>query len=211
MGRPRQFDAERTLDVAVDTFWECGFDATSVEKLCRNLKLNPGSLYGAYGDKRALFTAALERYIDKVSSEAIERIAGNSSGVAGIRAYFEFLIDAIIDGKRRWGCLLTNSLVELASRDPEVSARVAIHFARLETAFASALARSRANGELRHDVDAEMAPYLVCIVQGLNVLARTKPTKEKLKSIVNVALRQLDGAGATDFGRQAIVRSGRPK
>ncbi len=103
MARPRQFDPEHTLDFAVDTFWECGFEATSIEKLCRNLKLNPGSLYGAYGDKRTLFIAILDRYIDKVSSEAIERIAGNPSGVAGIRAYFDFLIEGYPRGKAAMG------------------------------------------------------------------------------------------------------------
>ena len=192
MARPRQFDPEITLDFAVDTFWEWGFEATSIEKLCRNLKLNPGSLYGAYGDKRTLFVAILDRYVDKVSSEAIEQIAGNPSGVAGIRAYFDFLIEAIIEGKRRWGCLLTNSLVELSGRDPEVAAKVALHFARLETAFASALMRSRASGELQSDAGPELAPYLVCIVQGLNVLARTKPTRAKLQAMVNPALRLLE-------------------
>ena len=146
MARPRQFDPEITLDFAVDTFWEFGFEATSIEKLCHNLKLNPGSLYGAYGDKRTLFLAILDRYIEKVSSEAIERIAGNPSGVAGIRAYFDFLIEAIIDGKRRWGCLLTNSLVELSGREPAVAAKVELHFARLETAFASALGAIKGGG-----------------------------------------------------------------
>ena len=163
-----------------------------IEKLCRNLKLNPGSLYGAYGDKRTLFIAILDRYIDKVSSEAIERIAANPSGVSGIRAYFDFLIEAILEGKRRWGCLLTNSLVELSSREPEVAAKVALHFARLETAFASALARSRACGELPSEAGPELGPYLVCLVQGLNVLARTKPTKAKLQAVVNPALRLLE-------------------
>jgi TetR/AcrR family transcriptional regulator, transcriptional repressor for nem operon len=192
MARPRQFDPEITLDFAVDTFWESGFEATSIEKLCHNLKLNPGSLYGAYGDKRTLFLAILDRYIDKVSSEAIERIAGNPSGVAGIRAYFDFLIEAIIDGKRRWGCLLTNSLVELSGREPAVAAKVELHFARLETAFASALARSKAAGELQSDTGPELAPYFVCVVQGLNVVARTKPSRAKLQSMVRPALRLLE-------------------
>ncbi len=188
MARPKQFDPEMALDLAVDTFWESGFEATSIEMLCRNLKLNPGSLYGAYGDKRALFVAILDRYVEKVSREAIDRIAGNPSGIAGIRAYFDFLIEAILDGKRRWGCLITNSLIELAAREPEIGVKVELHFARLETAFASAIARARAAGELGPGIGPEVAPYLVCVVQGLNVLARTKPTRTRLKGIIAAAL-----------------------
>ena len=188
MARPKQFDPEATLDLAIDAFWEHGFDGTGIQELCRRLKLNPGSLYGEYGDKRALFLAVFDRYVERVSRAAIERIAREPSGIAGIRAYFDHLIEAMIDGKRRWGCLITNSVVELAAREPEIAAKIALHFARLETAFASALARSQAAGELRSPIGPEAAAYLVCVVQGLNVLARTKPTRERLRAIVDTAL-----------------------
>jgi TetR/AcrR family transcriptional repressor of nem operon len=188
MARAKQFDPSVALDTAVDVFWEHGFDATSVQDLCRKLKLNPGSLYGTYGDKRALFIAVFDRYVDRVSRDAIERIAREPSGIAGIRNYFDFLVTAIIDGKRRWGCLITNSVIELAAREPEIAAKVALHFARLETAFASALTRSKTSGEIKQDIGPEIAPYLVCVVQGLNVLARTKPARAQLTGIVDTAL-----------------------
>jgi TetR/AcrR family transcriptional regulator, transcriptional repressor for nem operon len=191
MARAKQFDPEITLDLAVDTFWERGFEGTGMQALCSNLKLNPGSLYGTYGDKRELFVAVFDRYVDKVSREAIERIARERSGIAGIRAYFDFLIAAIVDGKRRWGCLITNSLIELGARDPEISAKIQLHFARLETAFASALARSQAAGELASGSGPEAAAYLVCVVQGLNVLARMKPTRARLRAIVDTALDRI--------------------
>ena len=124
----------------------------------------------------------------EVSRYAIERIAKNPSGIEEIRDYFAFLVDAIIDGKRRWGCLVTNSLIELSAREPEILTKVGLHFARLETAFASALARSKAAGELPTGVGPERAPYLVCFVQGLNVLARTKPTRTRLNAMIEVAL-----------------------
>ena len=188
MGRRKQFDPEAALDLAVDAFWERGFEATSIQDLCVRLELNPGSLYGTYGDKRALFAAIFDRYLERVSRYAIERIAKNPSGIEGIHDYFAFLVDAIVDGKRRWGCLVTNSLIELSTREPEILTKVGLHFARLETAFASALARSKAAGELPTGVGPERAPYLVCFVQGLNVLARTKPTRTRLKAMIEVAL-----------------------
>jgi TetR/AcrR family transcriptional regulator, transcriptional repressor for nem operon len=193
MARAKQFDPDLTLNAAVDLFWEHGFEATSVQDLCGKLKLNPGSLYGTYGDKRTLFIAVIDRYVERISSEAIERIAREPSGLTGIRAYFDLLIAAMIDGKRRWGCLITNSAIELASREPEIAAKVALHFARLETAFSSALARSKTLGELKPGVGPEAASYLVCIVQGLNVLARTKPTRAQLVAIVEMALGVVAG------------------
>jgi TetR/AcrR family transcriptional regulator, transcriptional repressor for nem operon len=191
MARAKQFDPEVALDAAVDQFWECGFEATNVQDLCRKLKLNPGSLYATFGDKRSLFVAVFDRYVERVSRDAIDRIASEPSGLASISAYFDFLVAAIVSGKRRWGCLITNSLIELGASQPEIEAKIALHFARLETAFADALARARLRGELKSDVGPEAASYLVCVVQGLNVLARTKPTHTQLAAVVSTALSSL--------------------
>lgn len=194
MGRAKQFDPSKALDVAVDAFWEHGYDGTGVQDLCRAMDLNPGSIYGAWGDKRALFLAALDRYVDTVSIEATDRMGRNPSGMAAIRDYFAHLVDAIVDGKRRWGCLITNTAVELARREPTIAAKIDIHFARLETAFAGALARARDAGELAPGVGLEAAPFLVCVVQGINVLAKTRPKREALEGIVR---RALGGIGTT--------------
>jgi len=191
MARQREFNTDTALDRAVDTFWQQGFEAAGVQALCTAMKLNPGSVYAAFGDKRALYLAAMDRYIDTVSRDAIERINGASSGGAGIRAYFANLIDAIVGGKRRWGCLITNAVAELAQRDPEIANKIDLHFARLTTAFEAALVRARCTGELVPDAGPEKAPFLVCLVQGLNVLAKTRPPRKVLENIVQTALGAL--------------------
>lgn len=191
MGRTREFDTDTALDAATDTFWHQGFEATPMQDLCRSMNLGPGSIYAAFGDKRNLFRQALHRYMDTVSMQALERINSAPSGLQGIRGYFEHLVDAMIDGKRRWGCLMTNSLVEFASRDPELAVLFQLHLARLETTFAAALTRARAAGELRPDVGPEAAGYLVAVVQGMNVLAKTKPGRHTLERIAEVAVAGL--------------------
>ena len=124
MARPRNFDSGRVVDGAMHEFWRNGFNATAVERLCAVMELSPGSLYGAFGGKRELFIAALDRYMDQISSDAIRRISAPASGMEGIRAYFSNLIDAIAEGRRARGCFLTNSLIELGQSDPEVSGKI---------------------------------------------------------------------------------------
>ncbi len=187
MARPRRFDPDDTLDRAVEQFWEKGFDGVHVLALCRAMGLNPGSLYGAFGDKRAVFLASFDRYAATVSRDAIRRIAEAPSGFAGIERYFAHLVDSILDGRRRWGCLATNATIELAARDPEIAAKVRDHFGRLEAAFAEALARAAAEGEIV-PAQAAAAPFLVSVVQGLNVLAKTKPSRERLEIVIRMAL-----------------------
>lgn len=191
MGRTRGFDVDQALDAAVRVFWERGFDTTSMQDLCDAMDVRPGSLYAAFGGKRDLFAAALRRYAETVSAEAIARVTSASSGMRGVRDYFAHLVDAMVDGDRRWGCLITNSLVERAALDPELAGLMTLHLANLRAAFAAALTRARADGELRPDTGPQSADLLVAVVQGMNVLARNHPGRPALQAIADSALAGL--------------------
>lgn len=177
--------------MALDRFWQRGFDATSIQDLCAAMDVQPGSVYAAFGSKRGLFVAAVRRYMETVSAEAVERINSAPSGVRGLRDYFGHLVDAMVDGRRRWGCLVTNSLVELTEHDAELAAMFQQHLANLRTSFAGALARARAEGGLRPGVGPESAHLLVAVVQGMNVLAKTRPGREALQAVADAALAGL--------------------
>lgn len=187
MGRPRSFDQDKVLDRVVDVFWRQGYERTAITDLCRATELNPGSLYAAFGDKQALFSAALGRYVAKVSSAATARIDTSHHGEDGIRSYFASLIDAMVNGRRRWGCLMTNSLVERHAADKTVAPLVSSHFTALEASFARALVRDGCGAT---DA-AQRAAALTCFVQGLNVIAKTRPGRTKLEALVATTLASL--------------------
>jgi TetR/AcrR family transcriptional repressor of nem operon len=191
VGRSRGFDVEEALDVALEMFWQQGYDGTPVQALCRAMDLQPGSVYAAFGSKRDLFVAAVRRYIETVSAEAVDRVNSAPSGLQGLRDYFAYLVDAMVDGKRVWGCLVTNSLVEFAARDPELAGMFQLHLARLQTSFAAALARARADGELRPGAGPEAAGMLVAVVQGMNVMAKSRPGRQALQNVVDAAVAGL--------------------
>src|SRR3954469_8309146 len=60
-GRPRSFDADEVLLQARAVFWNLGYAATSLDDLAAATGLNRPSLYAAFGDKHALYIAALDR------------------------------------------------------------------------------------------------------------------------------------------------------
>src|SRR5271169_6505362 len=73
MARRREFDEEVVLDAAVQCFWARGYESTSVKDLMKRTGLTAASLYNAYGDKRAMFGTALDRYIEKSIGTRIRR------------------------------------------------------------------------------------------------------------------------------------------
>src|SRR6201997_692427 len=52
MARPREFDEAAVLDAAIEKFWLCGYEATSVRDLAEEMDIAGASLYNAFGDKR---------------------------------------------------------------------------------------------------------------------------------------------------------------
>src|ERR1700676_1769754 len=63
MGRPRSFDLDEALDRALQVFWRKGYEGASLSDLTKAVGVNRPSLYAAFGDKKALFRKALDRYL----------------------------------------------------------------------------------------------------------------------------------------------------
>ena len=61
-GRPRSYDPDIALANAMAVFWHAGYSGTSLDDITAGTGMNRPSLYGAFGDKRALYLHPLERY-----------------------------------------------------------------------------------------------------------------------------------------------------
>lgn len=64
MGRPREFDTETALDLALHVFWRKGYEGASMADLTEAMGITKPSLYAAFGNKEELFRKALDRYVD---------------------------------------------------------------------------------------------------------------------------------------------------
>ena len=132
----KSFDVEETLDRAMQLFWARGYEATSMQTLVDCTGLHRGSLYAAYGDKRALFIAALRRYDDGMRRELVSDLEARYSPREAIRQLFlAFVAQASEPGCSR-GCFLTNTALELAAHDPEICRIVAHAQKQIEAFFA---------------------------------------------------------------------------
>lgn len=59
MARPRNFDEANVVAWAAEAFGRLGYNATSIDDLLNATGLQRGSLYKAFGSKRALFEKVL--------------------------------------------------------------------------------------------------------------------------------------------------------
>jgi TetR/AcrR family transcriptional regulator, repressor for divergent bdcA len=62
-GRPPAFDRNKAIDIALELFWQKGYDGVGVAELGNAIGINPPSLYKAFGSKHGLFEEAVQLYI----------------------------------------------------------------------------------------------------------------------------------------------------
>jgi TetR/AcrR family transcriptional regulator, transcriptional repressor for nem operon len=193
MSRTKEFEPEEALGRALDLFWRQGYEATSVRELLDCMGIGRGSLYDTFGDKRALFLMALDRYAEDRLLRTIRTLEGSASAKDGIRRVFEDAVERLTSDAQRRGCLLANSAVELAPHDAGVAERTTRFLRRSEQAFHQTLVRARASGELPATQDPRsLARFLVNSLQGLRVLAKSGCDRGFLQDAARVTLAILD-------------------
>lgn len=173
----------------MNAFWTRGYGATSMQDIIDATGANRATLYSTFGDKRAVFMAALRHYEVWMRGMLFETAPVGSSPVDLIRRFLMAFVDT--EGAR--GCFVTNTALEVAPHDDEIRAFVASVQSEVETRLAELIELGKANGITPESVDAEAeAKSLLATVIGLSVLARTRPNKAFLKSIIDQALRRIE-------------------
>jgi TetR/AcrR family transcriptional regulator, transcriptional repressor for nem operon len=194
MARPREFDQEAVLDAATECFWRRGYEATSVKDLIEHTGITAASLYNAFGDKRALFQTALDHYVEKSVSERIKRYERLAPRDA-IKGFFDEIIRRSLNDRDHKGCMLVNSALEVAPHDTEFKTIIASVLDRLERFFLECIRKGQADGSINRSIPAKnLAHHFLGVLMGVRVLARVKPRRAILESVVMPALALLEHA-----------------
>lgn len=193
MARPKAFTRETVLSKAMALFWRKGYEATSVQDLVEATGINRGSLYDTFEGKRQLFLAAIDHYVKTVVIPTVKALEAPGVGRAAIEAHFYRVLEQSITDAQRRGCLMTNTVVELAPHDGEVAQRLKHGLQRVEDAFYTALVRACNSGEIRANADLRgLARYLTASMQGLRVMAKVNPDLDALTPVVVNILAALE-------------------
>jgi TetR/AcrR family transcriptional repressor of nem operon len=192
VGRPKEFDREAALEKAMELFWLRGYEATGLRELLDHMGIGRQSLYDTFGDKHGLFIAAVKNYDQSVTEGIVAQLRASGSPLQNVRKTLAEIADAVTDGKCR-GCLLTNTLVEVAPHDSEVAAAAKSVLSRIENGFRRTLQQAVKEGELPKDANVRaLARYFTSTVQGLVVMGKASVSRAAVRDIVNVALSVLE-------------------
>lgn len=191
-GRPREFDLDEAVESAMQVFWSHGYNGTSLVDLLEGTGLSRGSLYKAFGDKQALFLAALERYTAAASARLSHTL--QQAGPAKVLIRETLLryaqISSGVDGVR--GCMLVAAATEMLPHDARATECVRRMFEHMREAYAGAIARGQEQGEIprKHDARA-LAGLIVCLTQGMRVVGKAGGPQEDMNAVADAAMALL--------------------
>ena len=196
MGRPRAFDPDRALAAALDLFWRKGFEGTSLSDLTGAMGISRPSLYGAFGNKERLFRLVLDRYQATCMSFFEEALRQPTARRMVERLLYGFA-DAQTDRVHPPGCLGTSGALACSEAADPIRTELIAHRATQEVALRQRLQRAVAEHDLPAATDvADLAGYVMTLVQGMSVQSASGADREMLYGIVRTALRAWPEAAA---------------
>lgn len=159
-GRPKTFDRDRTLDIAIDNYWRDGVDAVSINEICRRAEVSKPGLYREFGSEDRLIDAVLTRYSETVLGPLMAKLGEDRP--------FEETLDAFIDYTTREdsadvpaGCLFVKLRNSRARLGPVTGAHVDALRTEGQAMFAEWLARCADRGEIELPASLEVTAAYV--------------------------------------------------
>jgi TetR/AcrR family transcriptional repressor of nem operon len=192
MARPLQFDRQQALDAAMQVFWLHGFGSSSLQQLLSAMEINRGSLYAAFGDKAGLFKEVVDNYQCTMQAVVFDLLNNESDPAQGIRDVFEITLFCLPKDAMALGCLLVNTVNELAPIDTELSNLASAKLALVEQAFIKACAQAQLQNQMINTVSADEAgKMLMNSMIGLRVQSRRGQSAEHLRQSISPLLTML--------------------
>ena len=193
MPRPQTFERSEVLEKAMHVFWAQGYEATSIEDLAQATGLARQSMYNTFGDKHAFFLETLKLYQDMQGQRMLGVLTTSRSVKEGFRRLFETIVDDAVSEIGCRGCMMVNTVTELAAHDAQIKRFADVAEAKKEDVFAEAIRRGQASGEISLEKDADaLAKFLYNAVLGLRVRSTRTPEREGLETIVEMTLEVLE-------------------
>ncbi|QCA06405.1 TetR/AcrR family transcriptional regulator [Pantoea vagans] len=190
-GRPREFDPDVFLNTALNCFWQNGYQATSMADLMKASGLASASIYKLYPDKRAIYLAALQRYMDEGTLRTKKRTA-EMSPEAALREMLEFAAQLSSAPAGERGCFTIAAASELLPGDEEVKAKVSAKFKNIINELECILLRGQQQHVFRRDEEARVvAKSLFMMIEGMRIYGKIQPEIEDIRRSNDFIIRTL--------------------
>jgi len=194
-GRPRAYEPDVALARALDLLRKAGFAATSLDDLSTATGMNRPSLYGAFGDKRALYIKSYQRYRADARAAMADIFKVELPIRQRLQRIYAVALDIYLSGEAGpRGCFTVMTAASEAVADPDIRAMVLEGFGELDKAFAICFRRAKEHGELPASADPDvLAQMASATIHTIAIRARARTPRKQLEAIVRGAIDLMCG------------------
>lgn len=191
-GRPSIYDNQEALTKAQQVFWNKGYTATSLPDILQAIGIGAGSFYNAYkGGKKELFSKAIQQRRAAFAAFKAE-LRQAPVPLELIKDFFRS-IAAADQQTHMQGCIIVNTVVEMANLDDELEEEAVTILKEVEAMFTATIADSQKNGTIKNQTDpAILGRYLITLWNGINVTRRMYPDNTILAKQIDMQLEILN-------------------
>lgn len=190
MARPRNFDRDQALDIAIDVFRDKGYEGTSTDDLVVAMGIGRQSLYGAFGDKRSLYLEALRRY----NTGSVAELIGTKRSASPLETIESMLLHFTRHhaNPETAACLGVNAICEFGTSDEDIQRITRESGKTLERFIERMLDEAKNKGEIdKAIVPKAAAQFIATTLMGMKVAARGGASADALRNIVRHTMRSL--------------------
>lgn len=188
-GRPRLFNREAALEIALDYFWRQGFEGTSTTQLTTAMGISQPSLYAAFGSKEQLYREAVCLYVQRHGQVLGSAFSANTSAKDAIAQALLAAARQFSDPTHARGCMVASAGLQGGKDHAVLFGEMAGLRLDGQRTLHARLNQATHDGELPVGTPTEqLAAYFAMVIQGMAVQAIDGAGTETLEAIATLAM-----------------------
>jgi AcrR family transcriptional regulator len=160
-GRPKTFDRERILDMAIRSYWTESIDGVSLNEICRRAEVSKPGLYREFGNEDGLMKAALVQYFEKAYAPIHQILAADVAFSKTLDTFITFASADRADQGVPNGCLFVQMYNARARTGAATQDQLDYFQNQVLRAYEGWVDRTKAKGEFPKDIPTQFAAIYI--------------------------------------------------
>ena len=157
-GRPQTLDRQRTVELAMASYWCDGVRNVSMNEICRRADVSKPGVYREFGSEDGLMEAAVEHYRATVIGPILELLGSGRPFPEVLQDLLRFMTEP---SGRPAGCLLAELRSAPGRLGPATTARVDAVTVELRHAYDHWFRQAQARGEGDTAISPDLATHFI--------------------------------------------------
>ena len=178
---------EQILEAAGRLIHLRGFHKTSVDDILRESGVGKGNLYYYFKSKDELGYAALDRTLERIREEVLERVfATDLDPWIQLERFLEFPMERVRRDGCTGGCPLGNLAMEMSDVHEGFRTRLSQAFGQMQSQIEVTLERARLQGTLRLGTDIpRLAHFIIAVLEGAFMMGKLHRNADLMANVMD--------------------------